>query len=341
MTITRTPRGPATRRPTDAARSRNGLPQPETSLGIVLIILVVAFSLLSGRFANLDTIKQVTTDMSIVVIVSVGLALVLFTKNIDVSVGSMVGLTAFFGASFTANNPEIPLLLTVLLTCLLGLVLGAVNGALVATLNVPSIMVTLGTLYIYRGLTSLLAGAEQVTAQNLPAAYNQIADWSVAGIPGLFIYAVGIAGAAHVLVKHTMPGRAMLAVGSNRASAEKMGIAPKRLVFLAYAATGLLCGFAGVLWGARYGTVDSAVASGFELVVLATVVVGGVSITGGVGSMPGVFLGAAILSVISIGLALLNVSAFWLQAVQGLVIILAIVSGVVLSRRLDSKGTDS
>lgn len=317
---------------------RPDLPQRELSLGIVLVGLVVLFSVLSSRFAQADTFGQVARDISIALIVSVGMALVLFTRNIDVSVGSIVGLTAFFGANFTANNPGLPLLASIVVTCLLGLVLGSINGALVASLNVPSIMVTLGTLYIYRGLASALAGSQQVTAQDLPSSYNAIASWSVLGVPGIFGYALVVAAAAHLLIRHTFMGRSLLAVGSNRASAEKMGVSAKRLVFFAYAMTGLLCGFAGVLWGARYGTVDSAAASGFELVILATVIVGGVSITGGNGTIPGVFLGAAILSVISIGLGLLNVSAFWIQAVQGLVIILAIILDVVLRRRLASKG---
>lgn len=310
----------------------------EAGLGVVLVVLVALFATLTPRFATGDTFAQIGTDLSIVLIVAVGQALVLFTRNIDVSVGSTVGLTAYLAAGLTAAVPGLPLVLTVLVACLLGAALGAVNGALVATLKVPSIMVTLGTLYIFRGINSAMAGSSQITAQNLPDSYSAIATGTVLGIPLMFLYALAVAGLAHLVVRHTFTGRAMLAVGSDPASAERTGIASQRLVFGAYTVTGLLCGLAGVLWGARYGTVDSSVATGFELVVLAAVVVGGVRITGGVGSVSGVVLGAAILSVISTGLALADVSPFWLQAIQGLVIILAITFDLVLRRRLESRG---
>ncbi|GAA1088858.1 ABC transporter permease [Pseudonocardia alni] len=324
--------------PTPGVRRR--IPR-EAGLGVVLVVLVVSFATFTPRFATGDTFAQIGTDLAIVLIVAVGQALVLFTRNIDVSVGSTVGLTAYLAAGLTAAVPGLPVALSVLAACLLGAALGAVNGALVATLKVPSIMVTLGTLYIFRGLNSAWAGSSQITAQNLPASYSAIATGTVLGIPLMVLYALAVAALAHLVVRHTVTGRAMLAVGSAPASAERTGIASKRLVFGAYTATGLLCGLAGVLWGARYGTVDSSVATGFELVVLAAVVVGGVSITGGVGTVGGVVLGAAILSVIGTGLALADVSAFWLQAVQGLVIILAITLDLVLRRRLESRGVST
>jgi rhamnose transport system permease protein len=315
----------------------------ETSLVLVLLALAVFFSALSPRFASAANFGQVMTDMSIVVIVGIGVAMVLFTRNIDVSTGSMVGLTAFFAADLAAKNPGMPLIFVVLASCGLGGLLGAINGGIVATLKVPSIMVTLGTLYIFRGIDSALAGANQVTAQNLSPEYNQIASWTLFGFPGIFVYALVIAGIAHIFIRYTYSGRSVLALGSNPLAAEKMGIASKKWIFGAFVLSGILSGFAGVLWGARYGTVDSSVATGFELVVLAAVVVGGVSVTGGKGSILGVIIGAAILSVIAIGLALLNVSQFWLQAIQGLVITAALVFDIVIRRRVEarSKGARS
>ncbi|MEU0465261.1 ABC transporter permease [Amycolatopsis sp. NPDC006131] len=324
--------------PAPAARRRWSLfAQRELSLAGVLLGLLVVFSVLVPRFAGFDTLRQVLADMAIVVIVAAGQALVLFTRNIDVSVGSTVGLTAYAAASIIAAYPGLPVVVPIGVAMLLGLVLGALNGALVATLKVPSIMVTLGTLYVFRGATSALAGSQQITAQNMPSSYTALASWSVAGIPGMFVYAAVVVVAAHLVVRHTLTGRALLATGSAPASAQRMGIKSGKLVFGAYAVTGLLCGLAGVLWGARYGTVDSSAANGYELVVLAAVVIGGVSITGGAGSIPGVVLGAAVLTVIGIGLALLDVSPFWLQAIQGLVIIVAITLDLVLRRRLTAR----
>ena len=314
------------------------LGQREVSLAVVLLALLVFFSLAAFRFASGGTVAQVVQDLSIVLIVGVGETLILFTRNIDVSIGSMVGISAFFGAAFAAAHPELPLVVVVLVTCLLGLCLGAINGILVAALSVPSIMVTLGTLYIFRGMLSYAAGSRQVTSQLLPQGYDGIASWTLFGIPGLFIYAAVIAVIAHIFVRYTYLGRSMLALGSNPLAAAKLGISSKWLIFGAFALTGALCGFAGVLWGARYGTVDSSVAYGFEIVVLAAVVVGGVSTRGGSGSIGGVAIGAAILSTISIGLALMNVSQFWLQALTGLVILGAITFDIVLRRRILGQG---
>ncbi|MFC9352608.1 ABC transporter permease [Arthrobacter sp. NPDC057013] len=310
----------------------------EISLLAVLAFLFIVFSVLSDRFASVNTVGQILNNMAIVVIVGIGLALVLLTRNIDVSVGSMVGLTAYFAADFAVKNPQLPIIVVVLASCLLGLVLGSINGVIIATLRVPSIMVTLGTLYIYRGIDSILAGSNQVTAQSLPSGYGDLASWSLFGIPGLVIYAFVIAIAAHIFVRHTFAGRSLLAIGSNPIAAEKMGIPAKRRIFAAFAISGLFCGLAGVLWGARYGTVDSSVASGYEIVVLAAVVVGGISVNGGSGTIGGVIIGAAILSVISTGLALVNVSQFWLQAIQGAVIIAAIVSDSVIRTRVEARG---
>lgn len=320
---------------------RRLLARREMSLLAVLVLLLILFSALTPRFASLATAGQILNSMSIVVIVGVGLTLVLMTRNIDVSVGSMVGLTAYFAADFGAKNPDVPLPVVILASGLLGLVLGAFNGLIVATLRVPSIMVTLGTLYIYRGIDSILAGSNQVTANTMPEGYSAIASWSLGGIPGLVVYAFIIAFAAHVFIRHTFSGRSVLAIGSNPDAAVKMGLPARRWVFFAFALSGLLCGLAGVLWGARYGTVDSSVATGFEITVLAAVVVGGISVNGGNGSIAGLLIGAAILSVISTGLALLNVSPFWLQAIQGAVIVAAIVSDSIIRTRTEARGASA
>lgn len=333
------PNTQTTERPTVAPSAGKRLfARREVSLVAVLAVLFLIFGLLNNRFASFATVAQVLNSMSIVIIVGVGMALVLMTRNIDVSVGSMVGLTAYFAADLAAKNPQLPILVVLLASCLLGLLLGCVNGLIVATLNVPSIMVTLGTLYIYRGIDSAIAGSNQVTAQNLSGPYESIASWSLFGIPGMVVYAFIIAIAAHVFIRHTLSGRSMLAIGSNPLAAGKLGIPSKRLVFGAFAVSGLLCGFAGVLWGARYGTIDSSVATGYEIVVLAAVVVGGVSVNGGSGSIAGVVLGAAILSVIATGLGLVNVSQFWLQAIQGAVIVAAIVTDSIIRNRVEARG---
>ena len=337
MTLLESPA--ATERPLAAPRRWQRLAtQRELSLIAVLVVLMVVFSLLSGRFASWATAGQVLNDMSIVVIVGAGLALVLLTRNIDVSVGSMVGLTAYLAATFSVEHPGLPMVAVIGYSCLIGLVLGSINGLIVATLRVPSIMVTLGTLYVYRGVDSAIAGSSQVTAQAMPASYNDVASWSLFGIPGMIVYAAVIAAALWFFLRHTYSGRALRAIGSNPEAAQKLGIPAKRWIFVAFAVSGVLCGFAGVLWGARYGTVNSSVASGYEIVALAAVVVGGVSDNGGVGSIGGAASGAAVLSVIATGPALVDVSQFWLQAIQGAVIVAALVTDYLIRNRVQARG---
>lgn len=305
----------------------------EASLLLVLLALLITFSVLSSRFLTTGTLTQLLINTAIIVMVAVGEALVLFTRNIDVSVGSMIGVTAVFASSTASDYSSLPLPLIVLATCGVGFVLGSVNGVLVARLRVPSIMVTLGTLYIFRGLDSVLTGSNQITSQFLAPGYADIPLWNFAGIPGIFMYAAVIVVIAQVFVERTYSGRSLLALGSNPVAAEKLGIASRKLVYGAFAVTGVLCGLAGVMWGGLYGTVDSSVGTGFEIVVLAAVVIGGVSTLGGSGTIAGVFIGSAILSVISVGLALLNVSQFWVQALTGAVILGAVVAELVLRGR--------
>lgn len=305
----------------------------EASLLLVLVVLVVAFTLLTSRFTTTGTLTQLLINTAVIVMVAVGEALVLFTRNIDVSVGSMIGVTAVFASSTASEYNFLPLPVIVLASCLVGLVLGSVNGILVARLRVPSIMVTLGTLYVFRGLDSVLTGSNQITSTFLPPGYADIPLWNIAGIPGIFFYAALIVVVAHVFVERTYAGRSLLALGSNPVAADKLGIASRKLVYGAFAVTGILCGLAGVMWGGLYGTVDSSVGTGFEIVVLAAVVIGGVSTLGGSGSIAGVFIGSAILAVISVGLALLNVSQFWVQALTGGVVLAAVVAELVVRGR--------
>lgn len=308
------------------------------SLMVVAVIMAMFFSIASGRFLTRTNLTHMLIEMSLVIIVGVGEALVLISKNIDVSIGSIVGFSAYFTADFASKHPTVPLVIIVGVAILIGLVLGSFNGLIISNLGVPSIMVTLGTLYVYRGLDSILAGASQVTSQNLPKSFRQIAGWSLFGIPGMFIYALIVCAIAWTFLQHTYAGRSLLALGNNPSAAKKMGIKSRKWIFIVYALSGSLAGFAGVLWCARYGTVDSSTATGYELVVLAAVVVGGINVNGGTGSIGGVLVGASILGIISVGLSLLNVSQFWVQAIQGAAIIVAISSDMIINKRLRRQG---
>jgi len=190
--------------------------------------------------------------------------------------------------------------------------------------RVPAIVATLGTLNVYRGLDFYLASGGQINAIDVPQAYLHIANTTLLGIPVLIICAAVVAAVVAYLLRHSRTGRSLYAIGSNPAAAETVGIPSQRLVFATFALSGLLCGVAGVLWGSRFGTVDAFAADGLELEVIAAVVVGGVNIFGGSGTVFGAMLGAILLGTIGNALSLLRLSQFWLQAIDGAVILLAV-----------------
>jgi len=309
---------------------------PSLPLVVVCIFLFIGFSLKSDRFLTTSSISQLLISASIIAIVGVGEAFVLISRNIDVSIGSIVGFSAYFTAHIAAQNHRIPLPVVVLIGVFIGMILGSVNGLIVSKLEIPSIMVTLGTLYVFRGVDSMIVGSNEVTAQFLSKSFSRISNWTFLGLPGMFFYAVVICIFGWAVLEHTFSGRALAALGSNALAAKKLGIKSTKLVFMVYLISGGLAGFAGVLWAAHYGTVNSTTGFGFELVVLAAVVVGGVSVNGGSGSIAGVFFGSLILGTISVGLALVNVSQFWVQAIQGAAIIIAISLEVIFKNRQGS-----
>jgi rhamnose transport system permease protein len=302
-------------------------------LGILLLVVIVV-SIQVPRFLSPGNLEEILLSISILAIVAVGQTLVILTRNIDLSVGSMLGLTAFVVADFLKLNPGISIALAVFLGLALGLLMGAINGIMVTVGRVPSIIVTLGTLYVYRGLVFWISGGRLVSAADVPQSYLNLATARILGIPALIFYAAVTALIFAYLLRYSRVGRELYAIGSNPEAARMVGIRREALVFGAFLITGLLCGLAGILWSARYGTVDAGAGTGFELEVVAAVVVGGVTILGGSGTVLGAVLGVILLGTIENSLTLLKMSQFWLQAVYGLAILVAITIDALITRRL-------
>ena len=308
----------------------------ELGLLIVLLLIILIVGIQAPRFLSIDNFEQILLSVAILAIAAVGETLVVLTRNVDLSVGSMVGITAFVTAYFFKQLPGTNLLLGILLGCALGLVLGMVNGLIVSLGRVPAIVATLGTLYVYRGLVFIFAAntTSQVNASDVPTGYLALATTQIFGIPALILIAAVIAVIVGYFLHASHTGRQLYAVGSNPEAANMIGIRRDWLVFTAFAASGLLCGLAGVLWGARFATVDATAATGLELQVIAAVVVGGVNIFGGSGTILGVLLGAIVLGTLQNGLNILNISQFWLQAMYGAAIIVAVVLDAFITRWL-------
>ena len=296
----------------------------ELGLLVVLLLIIAVVGVQVHNFLTVSNLEQILLSVAILAIVAVGETLVVLTRNIDLSVGSIVGFTAFVAADLFKQQPGINLFLAILLGCTLGLVLGCINGLLVTVGRVPAIIVTLGTLYIFRGFDFVVAGGGQVSASDVPDSYLSLATTRILGIPALILFAVAIALIFAYLLRFSRTGRELYAIGSNPEAARLVGIRSNSLIFGAFLLSGLLCGFAGVLWGARFATVDSTAATGLELQVIAAVVVGGVNTFGGSGTIFGAVLGAVVLGTVDDALNLLKLSQFWLPAIDGGAILVAV-----------------
>lgn len=295
----------------------------ELGILVALAVIVIVVGVQAPRFLTVSNFEQILLSVSLIAIVAVGQTSVVLTRNVDLSVGSVVGLVAFVTGDLLKEH-VLGVPGAILAGCALGLGLGALNGLIITVGRVPAIVATLGTLYVYRGLDFLIAGGKQVSAIDLPSSYLRIASSSVVGIPTLIVFAAVTAAMAAYLLRYSGTGRQLYAIGSNPTAAELVGIPAQRLVFGAFVICGLLAGVAGVLWGSRFGTVNAFAAGGLELQVIAAVVVGGVNIFGGSGTVLGAVLGAALLGTIENALRILHLSQFWLQAIDGAVILLAV-----------------
>jgi rhamnose transport system permease protein len=320
--------GPAARVLTVVARQR------ELSLVIVMVLLGAFVAIQAPRFLSATNLTQVTVLASIIAIVAVGEAMVVLTRNVDLSVESVIGLVAFVVGDVVAKDIlSVPAAWGFGIG--LGLVLGMINGFLVAVLRVPSIVATLGTLSIYRGLAFLVAGGKQVTLIDLPPGYTDPARATVFGVvPVFLVLAVVIVIVAAIILRSTPFGRSVYAVGSNPEAAEVLGINARVVTFVVFSVCGLLGGIAGIMWGLQFGTINATAATGVTLQVIAAVVVGGVNIFGGSGTVVGAGLGAMFLAFISNALVLLSLSQFWLQAIYGVVILVAVSLDAALLRRV-------
>lgn len=295
-------------------------------LGIVLaLLLLVGVTAGSNlRFLSGQSIRDILLGTAILAVVAVGETIVVITRNIDLSVGSVLGISAFAVGSLLRDHPGTPVVLALVAGALVGAVCGLVNGALVRFGNVPALVVTLGTLYAFRGITFFWAGGQQINADKLPSGFLSLGNATVLGVPYLVIIALVILAVAGIVLRNYRSGRELYAMGSSPQAALLAGIPVGRRTMVAFLVSGSLAGLGGVLFAARFGTIDAAAGTGFELNVVAAVVVGGVAVFGGSGSVWGAALGALLLTTIGSSLAILDINQFWQQAIVGALILLAI-----------------
>lgn len=306
----------------------------EIGILAALVIVVIAATAKNPNFLfSTDGWRDLLLTPSILVLVAVGQAIVIITRNVDLSVGSVMGLTAYLTGRLFVDVPGIPIVAVVLAAVLLGAFLGLVNGALVAFAKVPAMVITLGTLYAYRGINVLWTGSDRINASDMPKDFLGLGTQQILFIPVLSIIAVIVLALAAWYLRNTRGGREYYAIGSDPAAAELYGLRVTRRVLSAFVLSGALAGLAGVFYAARYGSISSQAGSGWELDAVGAAVIGGIAITGGVGTVWGAAIGAVLLMTINRALPILGIPDFWQRAVVGVLIIGAIVLDRVLAVR--------
>jgi len=316
------------------APARNLLKTRELGILLALVLLVLYTTINNSRFLSGQSIRDNLLNTAILAVMATGQAVVVITRNIDLSVGSVLGISAWAVATMMSEHQGLPMIVAIVAGLAVGAVAGLLNGVLVRYGKVPALVVTLGTLYIYRGITYQWAGGSQVNADKLPAHFLNFANDNLLGIPWLVLIALVVVGGATLVMRNYRVGRELYAMGSSPQAAELAGIKVARNLLGAFVLSGALAGLAGVLFAARFGTVDASAGTGYELNVVAAVVVGGVAVFGGSGTVWGAGLGALLLTVISSALAVLDINQFWQQAIVGALIILAICADRLVAVRI-------
>ncbi|NBE06046.1 ABC transporter permease [Paragemmobacter ruber] len=292
---------------------------------LLALAILVTLGVIAARFPAFvapSNLANVFNDTAPLMLLAIGQMIVILTKCIDLSVAANLALTGMVAALMNGAGVPLPLILCAVVA--LGAALGAVNGVLVWKLGIPSIVVTLGTMTIYRGTIFLMTEGKWVNAHEMSDAFKALPRHVILGLPVMSWIAIATIAVFAVVLARTALGRAFYAVGGNPHAAVYAGLDVGRTQFWAFVISGALAGVTGYLWVARYAVAYVDVAGGFELDVVAACVIGGIAIAGGAGSLWGAMLGALFLGVIKNALPVVGISPFWQMAISGLAIILAV-----------------
>ncbi len=304
------------------ARSRNSTKNWLQVAGIlpILLLICILFTFLSPSFLTPGNLVNIARQASINIVLATGMTFVILTGGIDLSVGSILGVSAVI----TVLVSLLPALswAAIPVGLLAGLLMGLANGALIAFLDLPPFIVTLGALTAWRGAAYLVANGTTVINRDL--GYAWIGNEYLGPLPWLVVIALLAIAASWFVLRRTVLGVQIYAVGGNQRAARLTGIKVDRVLLFVYGVSGLLAGLAGIMSSSRLYSATGMLGNGYELDAIAAVILGGTSFTGGIGTMPGTLLGALIIAVLNNGLTLLNMSYFWQLVVKGLVIIVAV-----------------
>ena len=298
---------------------QNILKKKETSVFIALFLLCVVISFLSPYFLGMNNIFNVLRQFSVIAILAVGEALIIITGGIDLSVGSVLGLMGVMNGLLARQN--LPSSIIFIACILIGSLVGSINGLLVTKVRINPFIVTLGMMSIARGTSLLITGGMPIWLEH-PIDYLGSGYVGPVPVPVIIMFIIAVLG--HIFTRRTLPGRNIYAVGNNDKAAKLSGIRVDRVKIMVFMIMGALCGISGMIISGTLSSADPASGSGYELDVIAAVILGGASLSGGEGSIVGVIMGAAIMGVLRNAFVLLNVSAYWQIVAIGVVIITAV-----------------
>ena len=307
----------------------------EFGVFVVLLVIMAIITIRAPRFFTIDNLIDIALVNSILIIVALGQSAAIITGGIDLSVGSVLALSGMTVGMIMVRFPNISVILLLLIGILIGFVVGLINGIIIGKSKVHPLIITLGALVIYRGLVTVIGARGWIAYQSITPAFKQIARGTFLGINYLIILAIIVTAVFFYFFNYTRKGRELYAYGGNKEAARFVGISGEKVNYLVYAISGTLAGLAGPLLLSRIVSTTANTAKGFEMLTIAACVIGGVSIFGGIGTVMGIIIGTLILGVILNGLELIGISSYWKDAVQGLIILMAVSIDAILSRRSD------
>jgi rhamnose transport system permease protein len=305
----------------------------ELGIAVVIVVVVLATTVHNHHFIDRQSLQQLLSGAALIALLSVGETLVIVTRNVDLSVGSTLGLAAYVVGDLFKHQ-HIPVWSGFVIAVLLGAVIGAVNGLITTVMRVPSLVVTLAMLYVIRGIDGVIVNGHTIDPSAIPHGFTEVGYRTVLGVPWLAIIVAVVVAVAGYAMRSYRCSRDLYAIGSNPEAAALAGIPAARRVFTAFVISGSLAGLAGALFLALHAQVDNSGGQGYELTVVAAVVVGGVAIFGGSGTVLGAALGALLLNTINQALVASKVSSFWNQAIAGALLLAAIAFDRWLSLRV-------
>jgi rhamnose transport system permease protein len=308
----------------------------ELGIAIVIVLVVAVTAVRNSHFLDADSVQQLLSGAALIALLSVGETLVIITRNVDLSVGSTVGLSAYVvGDLFKYQH--ISVVTGFIVGIVLGAVVGALNGLITTVARVPSLVVTLAMLYVIRGIDGVIVNGHTIDPSAIPHAFTEVGYRTLLGVPWLAIIVVVVVAIAGYAMRSFRASRDLYAIGSNPEAAALAGVPAGRRVFTAFVLSGTLAGLAGALFLALHAQIDNSGGIGYELTVVAAVVVGGVAIFGGSGTVVGAALGALLLNTINQALVASKVSSFWNMAIAGALLLAAIAFDRWLSLRVARK----